>query len=244
MEGTVVTIDPAQIEQIKQGITQSSAIIVSVITLVGVVVSAIINKIIASQKNNQDAAIAADKVKADDKALIKKVKADILTQSSKTYKELITTERINWIGLLRESMTVYIANAEKLLILGCCDLNESPVNPGIEDFNNPNFMRENKEFKKKNHKIFYEFKKAEALIQLRLNPYQSNHENLVNKMHELTASLEEKIYFGNKDDIANSISDFMSACQRLLKDEWDFAKEEAIKNLLNIERVNLEQLLE
>lgn len=236
---TLVKIDPTQIEQIKGNF----AIYIALIAAGASILVAFLNSYFVNRKNKQDANIAKDKIEADDIALIKKIRADILTQSSKTYKELITTERISWIGLLRESMTIYIANAEKLLILGCLDTNDYPINADKEIYSNQNFIKWNSDFKKNNASVFCEFKRAEALIQLRLNPFQENHKILVSEMHNLTAMIEDKLFIGNKEDIAKDINHFRKCCQELLKSEWEHSKDEAKKNLLTIEEINIKQLL-
>lgn len=240
MTETIVKIDPIQIEQIKG----SFAIFATIIIAGTSVIVAILNNYFVYRKNKQDANIAKDKIEADDIALIKKVRADILTQSSKSYKELITTERINWIGLLRECMTVYIANAEKLLILGCRDTSEYLRNPDEDIYKNEDFMSRNEDFKANNASVFYEFKKAEALIQLRLNPFQKNHIAFTAEMHTLTTVVETQLFIGNKEDAAKEIGKFRKSCQELLKSEWDYAKQEAMKNLLALEEINIRQLLD
>lgn len=172
------------------------------------------------------------KIQADIESNKEKIKADLFSQSSKTYKELITSERIKWLGLLRESMVDYLGKAHLL------------TNLKIRLYEEKN--RDIKKFKKEINMLFNEFCRASHGIQLRLNPKSKkdkktqkvDHNQFRNEMHILStvivnfigSDIEDSIFDDKAVEIQEAINTFSIKCQELLKEEWEFVKEEANPN--------------
>ena len=138
-------------------------------------------------------------------ALVKKNRSDRLSQFSKTYKELITSERIKLFNLSRESMAEYLAKA--FFVAKKAGSNED----GKDE-------------------LYIEFLKASYLISLLLN--ETKHEKLLAEMDKLNHKLGDLIMLKKVDEnhfkeMIVSITAFSRSCQSLLKDEWRFIENEA-----------------
>ena len=138
-------------------------------------------------------------------ALVKKSQSDRLSQFSKTYKELITSERIKLFNLSRESMAEYLAKAFFVA-------KKAGSNEGGKD------------------NLYSEFLKASYLITLLLN--EPKHEKLLAEMDKLNHNLGDLIMMAKVDEphykeMMGNITAFARSCQELLKTEWRFIEEEA-----------------
>lgn len=138
-------------------------------------------------------------------ALVKKNQSDRVSQFAKTYKELITSERIKLFNLSRESMAEYLAKAFFVA-------KKAGSNEGGKDH------------------LYSEFLKAGYLITLLLN--QPKHEKLLAEMDKLNHNLGDLILLDKVDDshfkeTIGVITAFSQSCQTLLKDEWRFIEIEA-----------------
>lgn len=166
--------------------------------------------------------ISNKKIKADKETFYKKLQVDIVSQSSKTYKELITSQRIVWLNLLRESMAEYMSRTYLLLSLKA---NKSFLCGETQqvDFEDA--------FVQKQFDPYYEAVKASFLIQLRLNPKQDNHKKLVKDMNDLDQKVAKYLQGEEESlslsDISIEVQEFAISCQELLKKEWEFVKIEA-----------------
>ena len=138
-------------------------------------------------------------------ALVKKNQSDRLSQFSKTYKELITSERIKLFNLSRESMAEYLAKA--FFVAKKAGSNED----GKDN-------------------LYSEFLKAGYLITLLLN--EPKHEKLLAEMDKLNHNLGDLILLKNVDEVhfkdtISVLTAFARSCQVLLKDEWRYIENEA-----------------
>jgi Zn finger protein HypA/HybF involved in hydrogenase expression len=149
----------------------------------------------------------------------KKTEKDLFAQSSKTYKELITSERIKWLNSLRNSMTDYISKLNIILIR-------------IVRGNNIE------------NELITDLIQSSYLVRFYLNPNQRNHHRLEKDINDLNELINECMMF-SKDEIEEEVAkhindnkgvfdkaDFLnqklySDFQSLLKNEWEFVKEEA-----------------
>ncbi|MDR3561556.1 MAG: hypothetical protein P4N59_09000 [Negativicutes bacterium] len=139
------------------------------------------------------------------RALVLKNRDDRLSQFARTYKELITSERIKLFNLSRESMAEYLAKA--FFVAKKAGSNEDGKDG-----------------------LYSEFLKAGYLITLLLN--QPKHENLLTEMDLLNHNLGDLILLEQVDETHFKetiavISAFSRSCQALLKDEWRFIECEA-----------------
>jgi len=154
----------------------------------------------------------------------KKLKADMHSQSSKTYKELVTAERIKWLNLLRESMAEYMSQTYILLNLS--------VN---RDFlSGESKQAANRIFFQKQIEHNYKSINASFLVQLRLNPNQDNHKKLIEYMNELDQKVVKYLKADSENEslslsfcVREEVEVFAIKCQELLKEEWDHVKKEA-----------------
>lgn len=136
-----------------------------------------------------------------------KLQADLYAQSSKTYKELITTERIKWINALRESMAELLSRYQEIVLLKA-KIGEEPTTQLINDH-----------LEKIRELIKYEY-----LVKLRLNP------NEMKFLEQLSLVSGKVINASTQDALCDAdkhVQYFVDLCQKLLKKEWDFVKNEA-----------------
>jgi hypothetical protein len=157
-----------------------------------------------------------------------KIKVDILSQSSKTYKELITAERIKWLNEIRLLMAECISKANMIMVLR---LVKNTISGECKDTNS--FKDETNDFFEINAQNLRDFFTACYLIQFRLNPYQEDHGKILSHISKLENYMGALIGGGSLfkqeefDVIGKEIEDMAASCQKLLKSEWELAKREA-----------------
>lgn len=159
-------------------------------TLVSTVISTVISSLIAF-------IVAKEKSRAE---------------SSKTYKELVTSERIKWLNSLRESIAEYLAKSYYIYSY-----------KSINNHDGTSFY---------NKAISQELYKLSYLVMLRLNHNQENHKRLIEKLNDLNGVLIDFLDGGEvSEEVLQehevAIEQFTKACQEVLKTEWDFVKKEA-----------------
>lgn len=159
----------------------------------------------------------------------KKTESDLFAQSSKTYNELVTSERIKWLNVLRNSMTDFISKLNVILIRIVRD-------NSIED------------------ELIADLIRSSYLVRFHLNPNQSNHKRLEKDIDNLIALINECMMFSTdevKGEVTKHIdynkgifdkADYLNQklykdFQDLLKSEWEYVKEEAKPKLISRENV-------
>lgn len=139
-----------------------------------------------------------------------KLRADLSTHSKKTYKELITSERIKWVDALREAMADFLSKSHEILVLKFSRLRDEEARkiPFATAYND----------------LVCYFLKTSYLIQLRLNPKETAFLQDLDEMSQKILSAETVFELS---EAQKDIKDFADMCQGLLKAEWERIKEES-----------------
>lgn len=155
-------------------------------------------------------------------------KNQLRIEREKTYKELITKERLIWIGKLREDLTEYITIVNCLIGRRSKFLIEKKGNITPE---------ENFDFYLNIEDDFNRLVKKAYAIQFRLNPKKKyleinevDHIKFRDDMIDLIKILKQGLRDSpdkSLEHIQTKLNEFSFQCQELLKYEWEHAKNEA-----------------
>lgn len=193
-------------------VDETSKILISVYTTIIAAVLAGIVAIIVCAINNW---YAKKKIDNDQINFLKtleanseKLTADLYAQSSKTYKELITTERIKWVNALRESMAELLSRYQEIGLLKIQIAEEERTQNMV--INHTDKIRE--------------IGKYEFLVKLRLNPKEKE---FLEQLETVSKKVVGARTLESLVAADNAVQEFSNSCQILLKKEWDHIKEEA-----------------
>jgi len=157
----------------------------------------------------------------NNKVIKENLKEQLSASASKTYKELITAERIEWINSLRESMADYLSNS--YYIDSFYSVYPDQMKKSIVD--NP---------------IYKEVIKEAFLIKIKLNPKQLEHNEVIKILDNMQGILidffDGKINESTFNDYEDELPKFEKACINLLKKEWEQIKKEANPEQLSVEK--------
>lgn len=161
----------------------------------------------------------------NNKVIRDNLREQISANSLKTYKELITTERIKWINSLRESMADYLSKAYYFDSLYTAYFHKDL--PSIVD-----------------DPVYKDLSKASFLIQLKLNPKDKKHKKLNDSLIKMdgilidffTPSLEKDKKESYLSEYEAEFPALKEACIDLLKEEWEKVKKEVGLEEIGIEK--------
>lgn len=185
------------------------------------IIVAVLNNIWVRNKINTDKEMINKTILANNE----KLKEELFAQSSKTYKELVSSEKIKALNALRDAMAEYLAQVYSISNL---KLNKRLL---VEKENVEDQHAVDRMFFDKQAGPYYEVVKASFLVQLRLKPCNNKHEEILKSMNDIDEKMfvflsGEKSSHANIAEIMKLTKRFANQCQNLLGDEWELVDEE------------------